>query len=159
MTPFWSDDLDMDLLKILPGLTEQLGDAADIPLWTYGGTSHGGRLNHPAVWHDHVGMVAFFGLDNNSGSWKPANHTTFHDLVECTWLEALRDAWPHQYIAVVDNRPLWDAFRLRGTYLTLMYDLHGWRKLPPRQADKLRGTVLASVLAATRELTAVVATR
>jgi hypothetical protein len=148
---FWSDDFDMDLPTILPGLDEALGPAADIPLWTYGRTSHG-RLNHPAVWgHADGGMVAYFGTDNTE-RWKPDWYTTSQPLIACTWREAVRDAWPHTYVVIVDSVQMWDTHRLWSTFNRLMYDLRGWRKLPSGEADRLRGHVLASVIAATRQL-------
>lgn len=143
---FWSDDLDMDLPAILPGLDEALGESANIALWTHGGTSHG-RLNHPAVW----GGWGMFGT-NPTGVWKPADWVTGHPVVQCTWREALRDAWPHTYRILVDGRPVWDARRLGPAFMSLMYDLRGWRALPDGEADRLRGQVLASVIAATRDL-------
>jgi len=124
-----------------------LGPTADLPLWTYGGESYG-RLNHPSVWND---GCAYFGTDD-SGTWKPANHVTEWPMIQATWREALRDAWPHHYTLLVDGVAIWDTQRLSGTFTKLMYDLRGWRTLPDGEADRLRGEVLASVVAATRGL-------
>ncbi len=147
---FWSDDFDMDLPRIIPAVDDALGDAADITLWTHGHTSHG-RLNHPSVWHTHRGGVAYFGTDN-SGGWKPADYYTGAPIVECTWREVARDAWPHRYIVAVSGLAVWDTNRLSGTFTRLMYDLRGWQTLPEGEADRLRGQVLASLIAATRDL-------
>lgn len=151
---FWSDDFDMDLPKVIPGLDEALGDAADIRLWTYGSESYG-RLNHPSVWSTYDGTTAFFGTDRD-GPWKPTDYHTDHPIVECTWREAVRDAWPHRYRILVDWVRIWDTTRLSGTFTRLMYDLRGWQPLPNGEADRLRGEVLASVIAATRDLCALV---
>lgn len=146
---FWSDDFDMDLLKLFPDLPERIGSAADIPLWTHGGMSHD-RLNHPAVW----GVDAFFGT-RPEGTGKPEGYSTTHMVVECTWLEALRDAWPHTYRLVVDGRWVaWDTHAMWPTFSKIMYDLRGIKKLPDGQSARLKGKVLARILAATRDLTA-----
>lgn len=152
---FWSDDFDMDLLKIFPDLPERIGAAADIPLWTHGGESHG-RLNHPAVWPKRVGLgrVAYFGLHPETIG-KPSWYSTNAPVIECTWLEALRDAWPHTYTIQVDDRWLWDTGQLWGKFNKLMFDLLGYAKLPDGAADQMRGEVLASILAATNDLRAI----
>ncbi|GAA0720144.1 hypothetical protein Drose_06425 [Dactylosporangium roseum] len=146
---FWSDDLDADLLKVVPRAAGVL-DQVTAPLWTYGGTTHG-RLNHPSVWGSHRGPVAYFGADD-SGAWKPDSYWTAQPLVECTWAEVARDAWVHSYVIVVDWVPIWNAWLLGGTFMRLMYDLRGWTPLPAREADRLRGKVLASLIAATEQL-------
>jgi hypothetical protein len=50
---FWSDDFDMDLLRLVPEVPELLGDTGARTLYVRGGTSHG-RLNHPAAWLDNT---------------------------------------------------------------------------------------------------------
>lgn len=147
---FWSDNFDMDLLKILPGLPEWLGDAADIPMWTRGAESYG-RLNHPSVWNDPVGFVAFFGLTAGD-TGKPGANWTDSPVVECTWLEVLRDAWPHGYAIVVDGQTLWNAGRWQNAFLSLMYDLRGQQKMPDGHADRARLRLLGDLLTATRAL-------
>ncbi len=152
---FWSDNFDMDLIKIFPDLASRLGAAADIPMWTHAGTSYG-RLNHPSVWGGQWGLEAFFGLRPGE-TGKRRGYRTDHPIVECTWLEALRDAWPHTYMIIVDGRwAVWDTGRLESTFTKIMYGLRGITTLAPGEADKLRGQVLASILAATRDLTALV---
>jgi hypothetical protein len=146
---FWSDDFDTDLLAVLPAAAKVL-DAVTAPLWTYGHVSHG-RLNHPSVWGGQHGFEAFFGTDD-SGRWKPDSYYTSSPLVQCTWTEAVRDAWVHGYLIVVNGVPIWGASRLGGTFMQLMYDLRGWTKLPDGEADRLRGKVLASLIAATADL-------
>lgn len=146
--PFWSDSLDVDLPKVIPGLDAILGPAAVIPLWTYGGTT-GGRLNHPSVWHSNHGFVSFFGL-NPATIGKPSDHSTSHDVVECTWREALRDAWAHHNSIVVFGQVVWDATPLMETAFTeLMYGLRGWKKL----ADGVKDQYVASVSEAIRAAT------
>lgn len=153
---FWSDDFDMDLPNLVP-LDEILGDTANVRLWTHGNTSHG-RLNHPAVWpvRNGLGMEAFFGLSpENTG--KPDWYSCDWPVVECTWREAVRDAWPHTYIVVVGGREVWNTCRLHSTFVKLMFDLRGWSRLPDGEADKLRGVVRANLTAATRTFAGIVA--
>lgn len=146
---FWSDDLDADLLKVVPGAADILGRVT-APLWTFGGTSHG-RLNHPSVWGGQHGYEAYFGTDD-TGSWKPGGYTPSHPLVACTWAEAARDAWVHTYVIVVGFVPIWNAARLGGAFMKLMADTRGHPRLPDGRADQLRGEVLASLTAATADL-------
>ena len=48
--PFWSDNFDIDLLKVIPDADMMLGEAADVVLYTHSHTPHGG-VNCPTVWH------------------------------------------------------------------------------------------------------------
>jgi len=153
----WCDDFDMDLLKILPGLAGWLGDAADIPMWTHGHESYG-RLNHPSVWNSHEGFIAFFGLaEGDTG--KPGQYWTDSPVVECTWLEVLRDAWPHGYAILAADRILWNAGQWQGAFQLLMFDLRGHQKMPPGNADRSRTRLLADMLTATRNLVALKETK
>jgi hypothetical protein len=152
---FWSDDFDMDLLKVLPDLERRLGDAVDIPLWTYGNTTYG-RLNCPAVWNGYDGFEAYFGTDD-SGTWKPeGNWSSWDTPVVCTWLEVLRDVWVHHCIVHVDGRPVWNSQRHQAVFDRLMYHLRGWPHGRPVDVDKVKGELLASILAATADLRTVV---
>lgn len=146
--PFWSDSFDMDLLNVLPDLPDDLGQAANLPLWTHGGETRG-RLNHPAVW----GVYAYFGTDD-TGRWKPDTFTTSQPVIACTWLEALRDAWPHTYIIAVNRRTIWDAHRLWPTFQKLMYDARAIRPLPATEFRNLRYQLQFSIAEATRNLQA-----
>jgi hypothetical protein len=83
---------------------------------------------------------------------KPDWYYTSQPIVETTWREALRDAWPHHYLLLVDDQPMWDTRRLSGVFTKLMYHERGWKPLERREVDRLRGEVLASVIAATRAL-------
>lgn len=152
LPPFWADDFDMDLIKILPQTVDILGDTADIPLWTHGRTTNG-LLNHPSVWNTHTGPTAYFGLDD-SGRWKPRSHYTDQPLMACTWLEAVRDAWPHTYVLCVNRVPVWDTNALSSVFDSLMADLRGWYTLPANETDKLREQVADSLVEATAKLRA-----
>ena len=104
--PFWSDDFDMDLLKLYPHLEQALGKDADTVLWTYGGVTNG-RLNHPTVWNGYNGMEALFFTtkpthERKDGFVSINGMVTNNQLVECVTLELLRDQWSHTYTAIID---------------------------------------------------------
>ncbi|GAA4439645.1 hypothetical protein [Phytohabitans houttuyneae] len=141
--PFWADRFDMDLPKLLPDFDDLLGDTANTPLWTYGGETHG-RLNHPSTW----GGIAYFGL-TDADTGKPDAYVPGWPLIECTWREAVRDAWPHTYVLAVEALPVWDAHSLARTFMELMYDRRGQQPLPEGRADQLLDSVRAGLRAAT----------
>jgi hypothetical protein len=96
---FWSDDFDMDLLKIYPNVVaECLGTLADRQLWTLGHESYG-RLNHPTVWNTHGAYVWVEkpNLVRDPRGWYAVRGCVDDSPeIECTWLELLRDwtKWP-----------------------------------------------------------------
>lgn len=134
--PFWSDDFDMDLPKAIPAARELVGDLADIALTTIGTPDWvTGRLNHPCAWNGDHGMVAFFGLGRLSKLTPPALPAGFiaprSVTIHCTLWEALRDAWPHQYIMHIERVPIWDTGELWLPFQDIMFHLRG---LDSRQA-------------------------
>lgn len=152
--PFWSDDFDMDLIKVLPKTEEILGDTADLKLYTYGATTFG-RLNHPSVWNGDGGMLAFFGTENYG--FKPDCFYSGEDVVPCTFLEAVRDAWPHSYILHVDFVEIWNTWKLRALFDALMWHRRGWRALPDGRAEELIESLSRSLRAASERLRKVAA--
>lgn len=130
--PFWSDDFDMDLPKVIPDAKALLGELADLELVTTGHTTHD-RLNHPSVWNHDLGMVAFFG---RPGRFQ--RHSSFvsgSPDVRCTLWEALRDVWSHDYAILLEGVQVWPY----GTYEhfePLMYALRGWRVVPDAAIEK-----------------------
>lgn len=155
MEPFWSDNFDSDLLKAVPRAAEALGKAADVRLWTYGHTTNG-RLNHPVCWNDSTGMIAFFGLSPNA-TGKPDSYYagTGYEPVECTFLEAARDAWAHSYNIVVARtiilywgRPeqWFDLFE------PLMYHIRGRTPLEPERVHRIQHRVMTELSAAADKL-------
>lgn len=148
---FWADDFDMDLPRVLPDLDDILGHAASIPLWTHAHTSYG-RLNHPSVWGSpDGGMDAYFGLTPDE-TGKPDSYVTGSELVECTFREALRDAWPHTYTIVVAQQDIWDAGKWRPWFEDLMYDLRGIRPLPSGQAEQIKALLHTDLIGAVERL-------
>jgi hypothetical protein len=123
----WCDDFDMDLPKVIPGARNILGSLADTTVWTYGHLTDG-KLNHPTVWNDAIGMVAYFGFRNPC---KPEGCWTRDPLVRCTLWEAFRDLWVHGCVMVLEGRPVLDTHALWPQFQELMGDLRGWRTLSP----------------------------
>lgn len=147
--PMWCDDFDMDLPKVIPGAREAVGELGDILLWTSGRPDANGVLNHPSVWNHDDGMIAFFGFREVN---KPEGYVG-DGYVRCTVWEALRDAWSHHYIMLVERRAIWDTGALWKDFEHIMWCERGWGDLTPRQADDARSQVLSSLRQAVERLT------
>lgn len=127
---FWADDFDMDLLKLFPQLPQMLGITGEVKLWTVGHESFG-RLNHPTVWNSHG---AFFwtekpNLARDKHGWFNVDGCVCDSLeIECTWMEVLRDQWPHSYAFILKpSNVLFDA-PPSLMFSEIMYDLRGLKK-------------------------------
>jgi hypothetical protein len=147
MTGMWCDTFDADLLKVVPGAEDALGDTAGVRLLTYS-TLTNGKINCPASWN---GAGAFF--------WTSPDHQpdrswhTGKPVAGCTFLEAVRDEWVHCAALNVNGALVWQApVRLMER---LMYDVRGWTVLADAGRAEIRGWVLASLDAAARRLRAV----
>jgi hypothetical protein len=150
----WCDDFDCDLYKVLPEAREILAPVKDVVLYTHGNES-GGKLNHPSVWNDDEGMVAFFGFGEDCA--KPARYWTDSPVVRCTFEEAVRDAWVHSIVIRVEHRSIWGSeWR---TFEPLMYHHRQQRVLPPDALERAKERVLSPLRVAVRELQAMVAAR
>ena len=132
LAPFWSDDFDMDLLKLYPTLQDALGATAAETVWTLGHTTRE-RLNHPTVWNTHGAFLWLSNpdLDRDARGWvRVLGCVTDAPLVECTWLEWLRDCWAHSFdfwlmpgCQVFKHPKLWRFERL-------MWHIRAWAKKP-----------------------------
>lgn len=127
---FWSDDFDMDLLKVFTAVPKIL-KAPDRVLWTVGGTTYG-RLNHPTCWNSHG---AFLWLEkpnllrDERGWFNVLGCVSKSEEVECTWLEWLRDQWVHSWggaLIMPHQQPLPPAPQL--AFNDIMEDLRGYHK-------------------------------
>lgn len=140
--PFWSDDFDMDLLKVLPETPELLTEKiASVELVTQGspdrrpGSPTYGRLIHPACWNSDRGLAAWFGFRDPA---RPAGYVTSDPELRCTYLEALRDAWCHSYVLIVEGQAMWDAgVRWGELFEPLMYHRRNWHPLPDARVHQL----------------------
>lgn len=142
----WCDTFDADLLAVVPGALDALGDTAGVRLLTYS-TLTGGKINHPATWN---GPGALF--------WTSPDHqpdafwATSKPVAECTFAEAVRDEWVHSCTININGTAIWEPpARLMER---LMYDLRGWRPLDDTEREHIRGNVRASLTAAAARLTA-----
>jgi hypothetical protein len=127
---FWSDDFDLDLPKVIPDARACLGYLAELELVTHGHETHG-RLNHPSVWNHELGSVSFFGRGNPH---KPDGYWTRDPIVRCTLWEAVRDAWCHDNVILVESVPV-----LYGQWIhfePLMWHTRKWRALPELEVAK-----------------------
>lgn len=128
LQPFWSDDFDMDLLKLWPDLPARLGPTVAVPVWTVGHASNG-RLNHPTVWNTHG---AYLWLEKPSlqrdkdGWFRVQGCVSDAEEVECTWLEWLRDWWPHHYGFLLEGQFFEAANHVH--FEAIMADVRGWKQ-------------------------------
>lgn len=149
--PFWSDDFDMDLPKVIPEARERLGEYAGLELLTRGHTTHG-RLNHPDCWNHSLGMVAFFGRPGHH--YKESFFSTQSPEVRCTLWEAIRDVWVHDYVIVLEHNPIWNHPEMYNEHFyPLMSHLRGWSQLSEKEVKEHKLCVLDAI-AQTRMLLA-----
>jgi hypothetical protein len=122
--PFWSDDFDGDLYRLLPEVEEFVAPAAAIRMWTYSGLTHG-RINCPTAWHTARGLTSFFTLVEGRDPRPDRRYYVGTDEpVECTGEEFFRDLLSHGHIAVVDNVVV-DFGRLQASYFALLFHVRG----------------------------------
>lgn len=154
--PFWSDDFDMDLPKILPDVCDAIRavEGHSILVYCYCTALTRGRINCPTAWNSHTGPVTHFWTDKpnhprNEYGWAtfgPGNCTTNDQLATATWLEVVRDEWVHQSDVVVDGKLIWRPSELDREFNRLMYDLRDWQKLSAverqRDLDRCRVSIL-----------------
>lgn len=140
--PFWSDDFDMDLPKVIPEAKAQLGELADLELVTYGHTTFG-RLNHPAIWNHSLGLVAFFGRPGRS--FIDSHYAHGDGLVHCTLWEAVRDAWVHDNVIVFEFDPVLDAGALFAHFEPLMWHIRKWGEIDEKSVAEHKARVLQAI--------------
>jgi hypothetical protein len=116
----WCDTFDADLLAVVPGVTEALGDAAGVRLETFSRMTDG-KINCPSAWNDDDGLVSFFWTAPEFRP--PASYVTDDPVAGCTFLEAVRDEWVHSCAISVNGRVVWSP--PSGLMQHLMYDLRG----------------------------------
>lgn len=129
MEPFWSDDFDTDLLKVCPSLIDDLGDDANIELWTVGMPDRRyGNLNHPSTWNTHGAYLWLEkpNLKRDEYGWINLNGCVSNDEeIKCTLLEFLRDKFIHGFNTIV----LPSEFKLYNFpwewFQTIMWDIRG----------------------------------
>lgn len=95
----------MDILKFLPDTPKILGKLAETKLLTHGHTSNG-KMTCALVWQHGDEHRAFFGFNNPC---VPNECYTSDTIVECSFLEAMQDAWLHHYAIMVEGKLIWDG--------------------------------------------------
>jgi hypothetical protein len=70
-----------------------------------------------------MGLTAFFGLRQHAT--RPSAYRTDAPLVSCTFLEALRDAWVHSYVLLVERRPVFTSNHIQREFDALMWHVRG----------------------------------
>lgn len=153
MSGLWCDDFDADLLVVVPGAVEAIGDTADVRLRTYSHATNG-KINCPSAWWTDHGLTAFFATDGYGGP-APAGYWTDKPVVDCSFVEAVRDEWIHDAVIVINGRFVWKP-PARLMY-DLMADLRGWHLLTDTQRDSICEHVRASLVAASGRLRALIA--
>lgn len=129
--PFWSDDFDMDLLKIFPDVPKMLRDP-ERKLWTVCENTTLGRINCPVMWNG-PGSLLWLEKPNlirdKDGWFNVHGLVSSAEEVECTWLEWLRDLWAHAHPAVILPVHLsLPCIDYNGSFYPIMSDLRGWYK-------------------------------
>lgn len=124
---FWGDDFDMDLLKIFPNLPQMIS-APDRELWTVGSHKDGSLL-HPTVWNSHGAYLWTENptiLRDEHGWFNVHGCVADSEVVQCTWLEWLRDAWVHSYGWLMLPSLVPVPAAPRDAFNVIMYDLRKW---------------------------------
>lgn len=138
----WCDSFDMDLPRVIPGVTPLLDRARQVRLWTYGGLTLG-KLNCPSAWNNHCGTLDMF-FGTHSYGFKPPRYQTSQGLFRVSGDEMIRDLWSHSGRVFVDRRFFYDFDTLRPDRQTIMSDLRGWKR-DPIKASRCKKRVLGEV--------------
>jgi hypothetical protein len=149
----WCDDFDADLVKVVPGALEALGDTADTRLETYSRPT-GGAINCPSAWNTSSGSTVAYFWTRPEGR-PPSGYVTDDPVTPCTFWEAVRDEWVHGSLLAVNHVVAWSPPE-RLMY-DLMADLRGWTVLDDERRERVRQSVRASLTAAAGRLRAILA--
>jgi hypothetical protein len=154
----WCDDFDMDLPKIMPGAMDMIARVAPIPLYTTGNKGKDGRLDHPSCWNTDFGFEAFFRFCPEHPM--PAGFCDGgRPVVECTFSEAIRDAWIHDYAigllwpralrGKMQHQVIWDGMRYMPYFQVIMGHIRGWHPATEEELATARRIVVWSLSSAT----------
>lgn len=159
----WCDNFDLDLYKVLPEAQEILAQVADVKLYTHGDQKDG-ALNHPSCWNYYLGMVAFFGFIPTH--IKPESFYTDKEVVACTFEQAVRDCWPHNYTVLLSVFvpgqagqivPIWSTgtVEMKNHFYTILKFTRKWGDVPNEEVFRAKSRVLDSLRSAAGRLAAV----
>lgn len=153
--PLWCADFDSDLLRLVPGVLDALGDTATRRLWTHCRPTNG-KINCPSAWNDSGGLSAFFTVHEDRDP-APAGFWTNEPIVECTFLDVVRDEWVHDSRVVVDGHLIWKP--QASWQQALMYDARGWQVLSDTERRAIRDNVRLSLSVAAQDFRALFGSR
>lgn len=156
--PLWCDGMDAELPTLVPEAHAALGAMADVELLTYCTTATNGKINCPASWWTDDGLAAYFALPGFGGI-TPPGYVGRHEIVSCTFWEAVQDEWWHDSIIRVNWRHnVWKP--PTNLMLALMYDARGWTcggdPMTDQERAAIQENVRRSLTAAARRLEAIV---
>lgn len=145
MMPIWSDDFDMDLERIFPGIENEPDVEAikKIALWVFASTGdqNGVKvMSHPSSWNgvgvpyfseppdlerDRSGFVRIFG-----------SLVTRAELCCISGWDAIRDTWAH-HLTISLNQTTWTwAPDYNGIFYPIMSHTRGWSEVPDIEDHK-----------------------
>ena len=160
----WCDDFDMDLPKVVPDAMPILARVPDSVILRTHGHEYEGKLNHPTCWNTYGGLAAYFTLTPGPvgpvEGWRghgiaPEPCVTNNPIDACTFTEAIRECWCHDFMFVCDGTVIWDAQpAFRKLFEPLMYHVRGWRRLDEDRAARLRRQVCVQLTLATERMLA-----
>jgi hypothetical protein len=143
--PMWCDDFDADLPKVVPAARSALGNVGDMMLRTHAGVTANGVMSHPTVWHHDFGMVALFWPASQPTS-KPAAYYTADPVVDLTLWEAIRDAWVHGYVIVLEDVVVFNGEDAHEHFDTLMWHVRKWPGVSDDDASTARAGVVKMLM-------------
>lgn len=147
--PFWTDGLDVELLDVVPGVEDALGDDADVRLYTHCNAPTHGRLNHPVAWNADGGFVAYVGVSPAFVS--VPGYVGRARIVECTFAELWRDVWWHDLGVVLQSArrnsewPMLRPNHVHRQFDALMWHVRGWREIGPRELWWAKSSTLRAI--------------
>lgn len=140
--PMWCDNFDADLPKVVPDARAALGDVADLMLRTHASLAANGMMSHPTVWNHELGLVAVFWRTDRPAS-KPAHYYTREPVVDLTLWEAVRDAWVHSYVILLEDVWVFNGEAAHAHFDPLMWHVRKWPGVSDEEAAAARiGAVL-----------------
>lgn len=151
MSAMWCDGFDCDLPTVVPGSREALGDTAEQKLFTYSMPTDG-KINCPSAWNEVEGLVSYFGFKDPS---TPRGRTPTASVMECTFLEAVRDLWIHQHLLYVEGVQVWNPSMestIGQAFEVLMYHTRRWVPVPQVDVERYQKIVLFSLTEAADRL-------
>jgi hypothetical protein len=132
--PLWSDDFDMDLLKLFPEMRAVpiVAEADKLLVYTYGSQSRDKKVfSHPSTWNG-VGSLYFteppeFLRDDKSGFVCLPNGYVTNDALCCiSAFDAIRDTWCHDLNLMLNWEPWIPEPDYHNVFSSIMSHVRNW---------------------------------